>query len=438
MVRRRKAGIPPAVRGAPGQRGRRRVAKARSEADQAASDSGDAALAPAFRPAVPRGAARSRAAAKARRVHWAQTRSSLEPLHAAGSLVAAAALGLAHHARRPPERRRSLDYAGVARNVLPPGQSGTFDFPKTSTDQLALYDGLTPLRDKVTARRPTSASSSRRASGRTERATKTERPRAGLRIVRDKWAVPHVYGGSWDDVMFGAGWATAAVSRPADELCCAGPDGSPRSTLRGSTPLRSPTQRRVSSSPECRRPRRVLATQVDLLRTTGARRSHERIARRRCLRGRNQRVQPQRGSARSRRGHANDVIAVATIIGAVFGAGGGDEARGARSSFAALQRAARCRSRLDGLERPAPARRTRTRLPRSPGRSPTAPDYAGPRRQRDRGDDGSFEPLESGSAATTTRVPYEQRAPRLPLAVGHRPPAVRRRPAGRSQLPPRS
>ena len=42
------------------------------------------------------------------------------------------------------------------------------------------------------------------------RRTLVERPRPGLRIVRDRWDVPHVYGRTRSDVMFGAGWATAA------------------------------------------------------------------------------------------------------------------------------------------------------------------------------------------------------------------------------------
>jgi hypothetical protein len=44
-----------------------------------------------------------------------------------------------------------LDYAAVALNVLPPGQSGDLRFPPTASDQLPLYDGLTP-HATVTAR----------------------------------------------------------------------------------------------------------------------------------------------------------------------------------------------------------------------------------------------------------------------------------------------
>src|SRR5262249_60204641 len=38
---------------------------------------------------------------------------------------------------------------------------------------------------------------------------RVERPRAGVRILRDRWDVPHVYGKTRADVEFGAGYATA-------------------------------------------------------------------------------------------------------------------------------------------------------------------------------------------------------------------------------------
>ena len=106
------------------------------------------------------------------------------------------------------ESGQRLDYAAVALNVLPPGQSGSLLFPPTATDQLRLYDGLTPKRHDVTARDLTRYFKSARfgAEGRVRRVT---RPRPGVRIVRDRWGVPHVYGRTREDVFFGAGWATA-------------------------------------------------------------------------------------------------------------------------------------------------------------------------------------------------------------------------------------
>ena len=46
---------------------------------------------------------------------------------------------------------RSADYAAAAWNILPPGQSGDLLFPPTASDQLKLYDGLTPRGGNVRA-----------------------------------------------------------------------------------------------------------------------------------------------------------------------------------------------------------------------------------------------------------------------------------------------
>ena len=102
------------------------------------------------------------------------------------------------------------DHAAQAWNVLPPGQAGGVAFTKNSTDQIALYEGLTRLRDRVTDgdlrryfKRETLGLGS-------ERAVRTERLRKGLTITRDRWGVPHIKGTTAEDVAFGAGWATAA------------------------------------------------------------------------------------------------------------------------------------------------------------------------------------------------------------------------------------
>src|SRR6266540_6093591 len=125
-------------------------------------------------------------------------------MHRALALAAAAALLCLPAASGAAKR----DYAAVALNVLPPGQSGDLRFPPTASDQLKLYDGLTPKVANVTARDLTRFFKPERldVSGKIVR---IERPRAGLRILRDRWDVPHVYGRTRTDVEFGAGWATA-------------------------------------------------------------------------------------------------------------------------------------------------------------------------------------------------------------------------------------
>jgi len=101
------------------------------------------------------------------------------------------------------------DFAAVALNVLPPGQTGGVAFDAHSTDQATMYDGLTPLFGKVTP-----ADLNRWFKPETlglgkEKAVRTYSPRPGVTIRRDRWGVPHVEGKTLADVEFGAGWATA-------------------------------------------------------------------------------------------------------------------------------------------------------------------------------------------------------------------------------------
>ena len=64
------------------------------------------------------------------------------PLVAAAVLATAAALTPSAHA---------ADYADTARAVLAPGQAGGLPTTSNSTDQIPLYDGLTPKFNQVTA-----------------------------------------------------------------------------------------------------------------------------------------------------------------------------------------------------------------------------------------------------------------------------------------------
>src|SRR4051812_37611865 len=85
------------------------------------------------------------------------------------------------------------DYARQAWDILPPGEAGSFPPGPHSTDQIGMYDGLTPLFGHVSAaaipkdfkREPLDP----RGSTRTEHT-----PRAGLRILRDSFDVPFIYG----------------------------------------------------------------------------------------------------------------------------------------------------------------------------------------------------------------------------------------------------
>ena len=85
--------------------------------------------------------------------------------------------------------------AAQAWDVLPPGQAGGVGLTRSSTDQIALYEGLTRLRENVTAadlRRYFKPETLGLAPG--DRAVRVERPRAGVTVTRDRWGVPHVKG----------------------------------------------------------------------------------------------------------------------------------------------------------------------------------------------------------------------------------------------------
>jgi acyl-homoserine lactone acylase PvdQ len=102
-------------------------------------------------------------------------------------------------AKRPAER---------SRYVLPPGNYGGFPTTKNSTDQIALYDALTPLRGHVTdadiARDYLPENFAPIGATHVE---PTGRP--GTKIVYDAYGVPHITGVTRADLAFGAGWVTA-------------------------------------------------------------------------------------------------------------------------------------------------------------------------------------------------------------------------------------
>jgi acyl-homoserine lactone acylase PvdQ len=99
------------------------------------------------------------------------------------------------------------DYAGTALNVIPSGQWGSASPPAGADLQAKLYDGLTPLFDKVTA------ADLRRDFKPETFGTKGQCPchgepvpRPGVKIVRDRFDVPHITGRNRLDLDWAAGW----------------------------------------------------------------------------------------------------------------------------------------------------------------------------------------------------------------------------------------
>src|SRR5215210_7884361 len=102
------------------------------------------------------------------------------------------------------------DYSSTALNIIPSGQWGAVPPPKRAADQAKKYDALTPLFDDVTKADLLRNFKSEKLGIKKQGRMRRERvPRRGVRILRDKFNVPHIYGRTNDDVTWGAGWAVA-------------------------------------------------------------------------------------------------------------------------------------------------------------------------------------------------------------------------------------
>jgi acyl-homoserine lactone acylase PvdQ len=114
--------------------------------------------------------------------------------------------------------------AGGFRNVLPPGENGTDNavelalnqgtgaLPPHWDDQQSLYDGLIGASAQPGFGMAEVRDSYKDATFgvKQDEVESTETPRAGVTILRDEgYGIPHIYGVTRDDVMFGAGYANA-------------------------------------------------------------------------------------------------------------------------------------------------------------------------------------------------------------------------------------
>ncbi len=218
-----------------------------------------------------------------------------------------------------------IDFAATAFNVLPPGQSGDLRFPPTSSDQLKLYDGLTPKAGSVSTR-DLSRSFKPERFGVSGKVVRVERPRAGLRILRDRWDVPHVYGRTRADVEFGAGWATAEDRYVFMELL-RGPGRIAALDVPGVDPFALATSGRQFVPTAATEER--LQSQIALVRGAGAKGRRLYADAQAYVAGIN--AYYRKLDVGLRPWTLTDVIAVGSLLGANLGVGGGDETR--RSLF---------------------------------------------------------------------------------------------------------
>lgn len=208
---------------------------------------------------------------------------------------------------------RKADYAGVAVNILPPGESGNGG--KHATDQEKLYDALTRVRGNVAAKnlRRYYKPNTLAPTGK----TKVESvPRAGVRIVRDAWGVAHVYGETSADTEWGAGWVTAEDRWLILQLI----RGPGRIAALDGPPYNQAHELVPSAQTEA-----ALAAQVKLARTFG--KKGREILRDIDAFDAGINAWLKKSGLGAKPWTRNDSIAAAALIGAQYGAGGGDESR---------------------------------------------------------------------------------------------------------------
>ena len=223
------------------------------------------------------------------------------------------------------------DYALVARDILPPGNFGGANFTAQSTDQAVLYDALTPLFDKVTAKDVTKDFKAEPLWTGKEKAVRTELPGRGVTIKRDTFDVPHVFGKTEADVFYGVGWAVAEdrgllmeLARYPGRLACLDAPGFNAFSVALSGKQFKPSQQAED----------FVAKQISWLTSAGAKGKAELADIDAYLAGIN--AQRKAASLPFAPWTRVDVIATTCLLGARFGAGGGDETR--RSEFfSALQ-----------------------------------------------------------------------------------------------------
>jgi acyl-homoserine lactone acylase PvdQ len=250
------------------------------------------------------------------------------------TLVLGAALAMLAPAA-PAQSPNPPDFAAKALNILPPGQYFTlFGGPHTA-DQVPLYDGLTPKFGSVSAAdldaffKPAGFGLGQAVPERVE--TPVGRP--GLRIERDSFGVPHIFGESRDDVTFGAGWVTAedrgflidVLRKPARLGALDAPGIDPFATI---SLLKS-----FDPTPQTEQ---FLSSQRSLLEAAGAK-GQQVIADIQSYADGINAFKAQSGLPFDHWGE-NDVLGVGALTSAVLGTGGGDEVRRSELLSALQQR----------------------------------------------------------------------------------------------------
>ena len=101
------------------------------------------------------------------------------------------------------------DLSGGAFQILAPGEEGSLFSNQFSIDQGVLYNALTPLQENVTTSALETDFVSEKFGVQGPVLREEVTPRAGLQIIRDGHDIPHIYGSTRAAVMYGSGWVAA-------------------------------------------------------------------------------------------------------------------------------------------------------------------------------------------------------------------------------------
>ncbi|HEX4901955.1 MAG TPA: penicillin acylase family protein, partial [Acidimicrobiales bacterium] len=207
--------------------------------------------------------------------------------------------------------------------VLPPGNYGGMPTNDDSLDQLALYDGLTPLRGDVSDAdiEELFLPMDFEPVGET---TTVDVGRPGVTVVYDEYGVAHIEGETREDLAFGAGWVTARdrgllldFGRGPARAAVADVPGIDAFSL-----VTSAQQFEPSEAAD-----QLVRDQVDLLVETYGDEGEEIVADMQAYAdGLNAFYEANPDGTERDPFTVEDVVATTAFIGSIFGAGGGGEA----------------------------------------------------------------------------------------------------------------
>jgi acyl-homoserine lactone acylase PvdQ len=226
-----------------------------------------------------------------------------------------------------PSTALAADYADTALNIVPSGQWGSAPVPPGADSQARLYDSLTPRFDQVAAGDLTRSFKSERFGVGPDGPARTERvPRRGVRIVRDRYNVPHITGRTRDDATWAMGWVLqedrglllAQGRYPARLAAVDAPNVNAFSLVTGLKTVRP--SRQIN--------RTIRRNGMRALRSAGRdgrRLLHDIDV---FLKGLNARLRAEKSTAEPFT--RVDLFATNALVGQIFGEGGGSEARRAQ------------------------------------------------------------------------------------------------------------